>query len=560
MKDFCLFSRKLARYLLLCLALSACLPVGMAGCAEQKEADRTLRIGGLGGKPGSINQIVSNGTISVNLADLVYSPLVRINSRMLPEPALAERWETSPDGLTWTFYLRKGVRFHDGRELTSEDCAFTYNAILDPFTNSPWRDNYSMIKTVCAENSRTFRVTLKEPQASFINLMNFPIHSADAAGAQVGTGPFRFKERTADDRIILERNEDYYEAPKGRNPDAYRDERSTLNAPRSTLINRIIARGFDTFPEYFSAFMKGEIDFALFLSPEQYETVSRDPAFRTYRFPSIYTYILDYNPAHPLFKNEIPTNTVGITHCNAPSSLTVSKVRQAMAQAINIPEIIRKVDGGLGVQSTGPFLPGAWFSNPEVKPLEYNPARAMELLKDVATPLRFTLLVDPRERTTEQIARLVYQDLYKIGVRIDIVSYDHLNQDKELVASAGAAVTSIRVLADLEPSWHSDKQTRQDKLWRYINPEIDALFEETDRTIDKQSRTRLYHQLHRMVYEDQSGLFLYNHPNLAAIRHGFGNTEEFFSAAMPFYTIKDWKTTTNNAAPFGGEPRPNGRE
>ena len=648
------------------------------GCGKTEiGGDRTLRLGGLGGKPGPINQIISNGTISVNLADLVFSPLVRINSRMLPEPALAERWEVSPDGLTYTFYLRNGIKFHDGTEFTAADCAFTYNAVLNPATNSPWRENYNMIKTVSAENNYTFKVTLKEPQASFINLMNFPIHSGIRGHNQnivspdscIGTGPFRFKEWVTtpqpsgptppdcfgvrrelanspltkgdkggcNESIILEANPDYYEG--------------------KPQIDRIIATGYDTFPEYFSGFMKGQIDMIQFLNTEQYQTIARDPGFRAYSFPSIYTYMIDYNPGHPIFKDQ--------------------RVRQAMAYAINIPEIINKVEGisysplwrprrsgvnsapclsrrmagaslapekGAGglsspedgnnnplnpplpvpgsrsenpsgfvelrgniYQSTGPFLPGAWFScpvrsehsqrnnplnesdtslldasngaDPAIKPLEYNPAEALKLLKEAGwemgndgilqqslhSPLekggggllqpplspfvkgesiqkfRFTLLVDPKERITEQIARIIYQDLYKIGVRMEIKTYDHLNQDKELVGSAGAAIISFRILANLEPSWHSDKQQRIGTLWKHDNPEIDALFEKANTTQDLKERTKLYHQLHRLVYQDQSGTFLYNHPNLCAIRARFGNTEEFFSPAMPFYTIKDWK-------------------
>jgi len=586
---------QLAGQLLLCI-----LPLILIGCGKtETEGDKTLRIGGLGGKPGPINQIITNSTISVNLADLVFSALVRINERMMPEPDLAESWQVSQDGLTYTFNLRKGVRFHNNVELTAEDCAFTYNAILDPATNSPWRENYTMIKDIKAEDKHTFVVRLNESQASFINLMNFPIHphtnpdnktsyykaekesegrkiyynDSDRIGVGVnpiGTGPFRFVERTKDDTIILERNQDYYD------PDT---------KGIGVGVNRIEARGYDTFAQYFSAFMKGETDMIQFLNTEQFETLARDPAFRAYSFPSIYTYMIDYNPEHPLFKDK--------------------KVRQALAHAINIPEIINKIESGLGVQSTGPFIPGAWFScpvrsaherennpliksdsslsdasngaDPFISPLEYNPALALELLKEAGwdnnpslngipsegptpfskgesgnSPLikgdsggcqefRFTLLVDPKERVTETIAKIVYQDLYKIGVRCEIKTYDHSHQDKELIKEAGAAVISIMMTpADLEPKWTSDKHARAGKLWPYVDHEIDALFEQANATQDINQRQELYHKLHRLVYAEQSGTFLYCLPNLGAVNARFGNTDKLFSANMPFYTIKDW--------------------
>src|SRR3989339_488628 len=96
---------QLAGQLLLCI-----LPLILIGCGKtETEGDKTLRIGGLGGKPGPINQIITNSTISVNLADLVFSALVRIKERWMPEPALAGSWQVFQDGLTLTFNLVKGL-------------------------------------------------------------------------------------------------------------------------------------------------------------------------------------------------------------------------------------------------------------------------------------------------------------------------------------------------------------------------------------------------------------------------------------------------------------------
>jgi ABC-type transport system substrate-binding protein len=166
--------------------------------------------------------------------------------------------------------------------------------------------------------------------------------------------------------------------------------------------------------------------------------------------------------------------------------------------------------------------------------------RTATLIKD-GQEFRFTLLVDPKERITGTIAKIIYQDLYKIGVRCDIKTYDHNNQDKELVQEAGAAVISFMILATLEPNWHSDKQQIIGKLWRYTNPETDRLFEQANITQDFKHRQALYHKIHRLVYAEQSGTFLYCLPNLCAISNRFGNTDRFFSPALPFYTIKEWE-------------------
>lgn len=492
----------------------------------------TLRLGGLGGKPGIINPIFTNETISQALSQMLFNGLVRLNKEMLPEPDLAESWDISPDGLTYTFHIRKGVKFHDGVELTAEDCKFTYEIASNPKIGCPWIDDFDAIKNYESPDKYTFKVTLKEPCAALTGrLVEYivPKHLLEGKDIKtdsynlhpIGTGPFRFVERTKDNKIILEANKDYYE---GR-----------------PQIDRIIATGYDKESQCWSAFMHGEIDVIFFLSKENFEITRRDPDFKSYSFLAPYTYGLEYNPENPFFKDK--------------------KIRQAVSYAINTQELIHKVESGYGKPSTGPFLPSAWSSNPAIKPIEYNPKYALELLKEAGWSLnannilekdgkefRITMLVNSNMRNGPMIARIIYQNLYSIGIRMDIKNFNYKNREEEsykkLAQEAEVYLTMLIIMTDPTETardWHSKYKTRTNKLWKYQNPEVDKLLDKGQVTSDIKERQKIYHQIHQMLFDDQPVTFLYFCYHLGAVNARFNNTDSVFSPTMSFGTIKDWR-------------------
>ena len=122
-------------------------------------------------EPASLNPILSKDTIAINLGDLIFNSLIK-GRNMVPVPDLASSWDVSDNGLVWTFHLKRGVRFHDGAELTAEDAAFTYNTIIDPEAGSPFAPLYRLVERFEAIDRYTFRVVLKEPYAPLIYLMD----------------------------------------------------------------------------------------------------------------------------------------------------------------------------------------------------------------------------------------------------------------------------------------------------------------------------------------------------------------------------------------------------
>ena len=161
-KDSSLFELRMTGAAIIFLVL---LLLGLA-CGEKpatKPSGGTLKLGAPGGKPSILNPVLIDRTVSYALMQLIYNSLVKLNPDMTLKPDLAESWEVSEDGLTYTFHLRKGVKFHDGVELTSEDVGFTYDLMQNKKINAPRRAFFNGVKKWEAPDKYTFKVTLRKP-------------------------------------------------------------------------------------------------------------------------------------------------------------------------------------------------------------------------------------------------------------------------------------------------------------------------------------------------------------------------------------------------------------
>lgn len=154
------------------------------------------------------------------VTDLVYEGLVHEDASLVPQPLLAESWEISADGLTYTFALRQGVVFHNGRALIADDVVYSFDRVMNPDTGSPWVSYTDTIDTVDAPDDATVAFTLSSPDASFLaklcrrGLTVVPKEEVEANGdmkqVMVGTGPFTFTEYVPNSTLTLGRNEQYW--------------------------------------------------------------------------------------------------------------------------------------------------------------------------------------------------------------------------------------------------------------------------------------------------------------------------------------------------------------
>lgn len=487
-------------------------------------------------KPIAINPVLTTSTVSAAIVQLVFNSLVRINSRGDIVADLADSWDISPDGLVYTFYLRPGVvRFHDGRELTAEDVKFTFDRIMDKEIRSPLRSAYESVERFEAVDKYVFQVRLKKPYAAFLYRMVryiIPKHILEGRDLRtdgfnfhpVGSGPFKFKQWTEDGRIILEYNRDYYE---GR-----------------PCLDRIEIKVYANSRDIWVAFMRQEVDFVLFIEREDYEVVKNDPAFKAYAFAIDHYYVLVHNLEDAFLSN--------------------IKVREAIAYGVDRPGLIERAAFGYGLECLGPFYPQSLGFNPEVKPFEYNPQKARELLAQAGfrdlnndgilekdgEELAVKVLIDARNALYERMAMVLRQQLQEIGIKIKIVFYDNnslLNREYIAQERIQAQLTLLfgGPASEQESDIWASAKEKYNRLWTYRNAEVDGLFDSGESAPDNDKR-KIYRQIHGIIYREQPACFLYYPFVFHALSNKFGNTEDFFTLNMPHYTMKDWYVKTDS--------------
>src|SRR6266568_7840491 len=292
------------------------------------------------GEASTLIPLLATDSSSHAVAGQIYNGLVKYDKNLNIVGDLAESFDISKDGLTITFHLHHGVKWHDGAPLTSGDVLYTYQVTIDPKTPTAYAEDFKQVKSITAPDSYTIRVTYESPFAPALaswGMNILPAHLLEGkditrsplARNPVGTGPYRFKEWVSGQKIVLEANKDYFE---GR-----------------PYIDRYIYRIIPDSSTMYMELKSGALDM-MGLSPVQYQRQTDTPEFRArfnkYRYPaSAFTY-LGYNLRHPLFSDR--------------------RVRQALTSAINKDEIVHGVMLGMGQVAHGPYKPGTWAHDPQI--------------------------------------------------------------------------------------------------------------------------------------------------------------------------------------------------
>lgn len=307
-------------------------PVVPASSAVPATGDSLVE--GTIGEASTLIPLLATDSSSHAVAGQIYNGLVKYDKNLNIVGDLAESFDISRDGLTITFHLRHGVRWHDGAPLTSRDVLYTYQVTIDPKTPTAYAEDFKQVKKITAADSHSVRVTYDSPFAPALaswGMNILPAHllegkditKSSLARNPVGTGPYRFKEWVSGQKIVLEANKDYFE---GR-----------------PYIDRFIYRIIPDNSTMYMELKAGAIDL-MTLSPVQYarQTTSQSftGRFNKYRYPSSSYLYMGYNLRHPLFKDK--------------------RIRQAMTAAINKDELIQGVLFGMGQRAHGPIVPGRW--------------------------------------------------------------------------------------------------------------------------------------------------------------------------------------------------------
>ncbi|MEM7026549.1 MAG: ABC transporter substrate-binding protein [Pseudomonadota bacterium] len=431
----------------------------------------------------------------------IYDGLVRYTSGTLEvEPALAESWEISEDGKTYTFKLRQGVTFHDGTPFNAEAVKFNFDRMLDE--NHPFHDTgpfplsffFSAIAETEVVDDNTVAIHLAEPYAPLLSNLAYPTglivspaaveqHGADFGRNPAGTGPFTFSQWESNRQVAIERNADYWDGAP----------------PLQGVVFRPITDANARVTEMLS----GGIDLMVEVPPDNVQMFKDDAQFEVYEQAGPHLWFLILNVKEEPFSDQ--------------------KMRQAVNYAIDKQTLVDNVLQGTATVATGPTPAAfAWAYNEALEPYPYDPDKARQLIEEAGhgdgVDVTFYVteggsgMLDPVAMGTA-----IQADLAKVGINAEIETY-------EWNTFLGLVNPGLEGKADMaEMAWMTnDPDTLPFLALRseafpdaggfnsgyYANPEVDTLLEEARRETDQAKRAELYKKMQEIVYEDAPWAFV----------------------------------------------------
>ncbi|HBT83789.1 MAG TPA: hypothetical protein DEB35_10470 [Desulfuromonas sp.] len=489
------------------------------------------------GRPSTLDPITSNEMISLRLTELIFNGLVGINEKQEIVSELAEKWDVSSDGRTYTFFLRKNVTWHpregeEARPFSADDVIFTYKMMMHPKTITSLKVRYEFIDTAEKVDDFTVKFSLKRPILNALAKFSFKIIPRHGPSDPlfltredtfvqnpIGTGPYILKNITADREIILVANENYF---KGR-----------------PHIDKIISKPFADQNIMTQALMFNAIDMIVLVNPRDIPEIQGDKRFVLQPYNALSYSFFGYNMRNPLLADK--------------------RVRKAFSYAVNRQEMLDSFFNGQGTIISGPFAPGSWAYNLEVQPLPYDPQKAIALLKEAGfeqgadgimqkegKKLSLRLKV-PIEKESEAMKRVVLafkNYLKNIGadVSVEFKEFRAWNEDvlREYDFDIVYASWVFDDSADISQLFHSSEIGP----WKYnfigySNPEVDSLIVESKLTLDHEKRRTINRKLHAILAEENPYTFLWSLTNYAAyhkkLRRVAIHPYKFFSFADDWF-------------------------
>jgi peptide/nickel transport system substrate-binding protein len=426
----------------------------------------------------------------------IHNALLEVNENYVLERVLAESYHASPDGMTYTFKLRRGVKFHDGREFTAEDVKYTYEWYLDPKNAAVNALNFKGVDKVELPDKYTVVVRMKEPNAAFLRrgatTFIVPAHYHSRVGektyktAPIGTGAFRLKEWRPAEFTAVEAFDQHF---RGRpNIDIFRED----IVPEASVRAIALRTGASDSPVWP-------------LLAEDNLRFEADPGYTTFRTISLAVNHFPINNDHPLFSDK--------------------RVRQALMHALDRQRMIDDVFRGTAVLAHSNLSPALlqWY-NPNVKQYPYDPARARALLEEAGWRLgpggirvkggqraSFTCTVISGDRARRPQAEVAQQDLAAVGIEMRIV--------ERPVATILEQLPKGEMDASLfnwtygggggEPDALTTLHSGQARNFsRFNNPKMDELLNAGLKEVNPARRRRIYNEVQALFAEEVPFLYV----------------------------------------------------
>lgn len=407
------------------------------------------------------------------------------------EPALAESWQVTPDGLVYTFKLRQNVKFHDGTPFDAEAVKLSFERPMikehPNYKDGKWTfvtTSLGMVKTVEAVDKSTVKITLNQPHAAFLTRLAdistailspkaIKEFGADTATKPVGTGPYKFNKWERGNNITLDKNPDYW----------------GTKAKNDQLVYRFIIEAQARMNEL----LTGSVDVAIALPPDFVEKLKTNKDITVLQDKGIHFWY------------------VGMNHDVKPLDNVL--VRQAIAHAINKQALVKDILRGTAVEGFSPIQPGTWGHNAKVTKYDYNPEKAKQLLAQAGFPNGFEIKLWVPEsgsgmQSPKEMATVIQSDLAKVGIKTQMTTFEWTTYLANLNKGTDHAIFVNSWMAGAEDPdmllsflYHSRKIPFPNRA-HYRNTEVDGLIDKAGTLTDRNERVKLYGQVQEIIAKE----------------------------------------------------------
>jgi peptide/nickel transport system substrate-binding protein len=446
-------------------------------CSRKADPDTLVML--IESSPTNLDPRIGVDAQSERIDNLIFDDLLSRGDKLDVAPGLAERWEI-PDPLTYIFHLHHGVRFHDGRLLTSRDVKWTFDSLMQGKVRSTKAGVYRFVDHIDVPNDDTVSFHLKEPSATLLwNLSDGAIgivpygSENEITSHPIGSGPFRFVSSETDKEVILARNGDYW------------GEKAKLARVRFAVVPDATTRALEL--------RKGSGDATInALTPDTVSTLERDPALAVERAPGTVLAYLGFNLRDPILKDV--------------------RVRQAIDYALDRRPMIEYLWRGEAQPARSILPPQSWAYDGNVPSYDHDADKARKLLAAAGYPVtngvRFhiTMKTSTDENTRLMVA-VMQQQLREVGIALDIRSFEFATFFNDVTHGAFQMYGLRWIGGNEDPdifeyAFHSAKfPPNGANRGFYSNPKVDALIDQARREVDPGVRKPIYAEVQRILAE-----------------------------------------------------------
>jgi peptide/nickel transport system substrate-binding protein len=444
-------------------------------------------------EPTVLNSAINSGFAAAFISTKIFEGLVEYDRNGKPVPQLADSWDVSPDGLSVTFHLHPGVKWHDGKDFTSDDVKFSVEVWKR--YHSRGRLIYANVTQIDTPDPLTVILRLSEPAPALMSSLNSftspvmsrhayegtDIPTSPANTNPIGTGPWVFKEWQRGSYIILDRNPNYWQ-PGRPYPDRFVVRYLPDAAARSAVIET------------------GEAQFGA------QTPIALSDVRRLSSLPNVGTTTDGYEYFAPI---------VTMQFNNVTKPFNDVRVRKAVAFAMNRDVIIRNVWFGLGKVATGPISSKSAYHTSDVDKYPFDPKKAEELLEEAGykkdasgVRLKLTYEVSPLGSEYLRLGEVLKQQLGRVGIQIDLRTQDNATSSRRLYTDYDFSFFTAYVGTYADPQlavyWSKNiiKGVPFSNASHYANPAMDKLLEQVQVENDPKKRMEEFHEIQRIAARD----------------------------------------------------------